>query len=199
MRHNTPGRYFSRWLALLGRCAAFACMAVLVVSGAGAADDDATLEQRVKAAFLYQFAGYVEWPPSSFAQTGSPVTIAVLGSESLAAELSQVVTGRTVSGRPVAVRRVKPGESLAGVHILFVGRAENARVAQLTQSGQSRAVLTVTESEGALAQGSMINFVLVERRVRFEIALDSAEKSGLKLSSRLLAVAQQVRTGTGVQ
>jgi hypothetical protein len=106
------------------------------------------------------------------------------------------VTGRTVNDRPVAVRRLKPGESLDGIHVLFVGKAENARLAQLAQTAQARSILTVTESEGALAQGIVINFVMVERRVRFEIALDSAEKSRLKLSSRLLAVAQQVRTGT---
>jgi hypothetical protein len=107
-----------------------------------------------------------------------------------------VVAGRTVGGRPVSVKRVKPGEPLTGVHILFVGRAESTRLAQMVQAAQPRAMLTVTESDGALAQGSMINFVLVDRRVRFEVALDSAEKNGLKLSSRLLAVAQQVRTGT---
>jgi hypothetical protein len=158
-----------------------------------AADEDSTLEQRVKAAFLYQFAGYVEWPPNTFAQPGTPITIAVLGADAVAEELGQVVTGRTVGGRSVVVRRVKPGESLAGVHILFVGKSEGAR---LNQVPQARAVLTVTEADGALSHGSMINFVLVDRRVRFEVALDSVEKNGLKLSSRLLAVAQQVRTGT---
>jgi hypothetical protein len=195
MRQDGPGFRFSHLLARLGRWAACACFTVLAASVAGAADDAATLEQRVKAAFLYQFVGYVEWPPGAFVEPGTPVTIAVLGSEPLAVELAQVVTGRMVGGRPITVKRVKPGESLAGVHILFIGRAENARVAQLAQSGQAHAVLTVTESEGALTQGSMINFVLVDRRVRFEVALDSAEKNGLKLSSRLLAVAQQVRTG----
>src|SRR5258706_15391389 len=111
-----------------------------------------------------------------------------MGAERLAAELSQVVTGRTVGGRALAVKRVRPGESLAGVHILFVGKGENSQLGQLAQGAKPRPILTVTESEGALGQGSMINFVLVDRRVRFEIALDSAEKSGLKLSSRLLAV-----------
>ena len=195
MRHGGPGFCFSRWLMRFGRCVACACIAILLAPGAGAAEDDASLEQRVKAAFLYQFAGYVEWPPNSFAQTGTPVTIAVLGADTLAAELSQVVTGRTVGGRPVMVKRVKPGESLAGVHILFIGRAENARLSHFAQPAQPRAILTVTESDGALAQGSMINFVLVDRRVRFEVGLDAAEKNGLRLSSRLLAVAQQVRTG----
>ena len=163
---------------------------------AHAADDESTLEQRVKAAFLYQFAGYVEWPSNVFAQPGAPITIAVLGADALAAELSQVVTGRTVGGRTVSVKRVKPGESLAGVHILFIGRAESERLSQLAQAAQPRAILTVTETDGALTKGSMINFVLVDRRVRFEVALDSAEKGGLRLSSRLLAVAQQVRSGT---
>jgi hypothetical protein len=183
-----------RRAAVLASGAVLACVALLGWAQ-GAADDAATLEQRVKAAFLYQFAGYVEWPPNSFAQADTPVTIAVLGNDPLAAELKQLVVNRTVAGRKVAVRQVKPGESLAGVHILFIGSAENARLGQLTQAGKARPVLTVTEADGALNQGSMINFVIVDRRVRFEVALDSAEKSGLRLSSRLLAVAQQVRTG----
>jgi uncharacterized protein DUF4154 len=159
-------------------------------------DDPVTLEHRVKAAFLYKFAGYVDWPTASFARPDTPVTIAVLGAEPVAEELVQAVAGRTVDGRPVMVKRLKPGESLAGVHILFIGKAESARLGQLAQTAQPRAILTVTESDGALAQGSIINFVMADRRVRFEISLDAAEKSGLKLSSRLLAVAQQVRTGT---
>ena len=112
MTKQGAGSCFSRWLMRLGRCIACACIALLVASGAGAADDEANLEQRVKAAFLYQFAGYVEWPPAAFPEAGSPVTIAVLGAEQLAAELAQVTTGRTVGGRPVSVKRVKPGESL---------------------------------------------------------------------------------------
>ena len=184
----------SRFLCTLARAVCFWCVIGLPVWNASAAEDDATLEQRVKAAFLYQFTGYVEWPPATFAQAGTPVTIAVMGADLLAAELDQVVTGRMVGGRPVTVRRVKAGDSLAGVHILFVGVFENARLNQLAQATRSRPILMVTESEGALAQGSMINFILVDRRVRFEVALDPVEKSGLKLSSRLLAVAQQVRT-----
>jgi hypothetical protein len=180
-------------LAALARAAAFACM--VWVAPAHAAEDASALEQRVKAAFLYQFAGYVEWPGQAFAQSDTPVTIAVMGADLLAAELKQLVAGRTVGGRAVAVRQVRPGEPLAGIHILFVGGAEGARLAQVAQAAKPRPILTVTESDGALSQGSMINFVIVDRRVRFEVGLDSAEKSGLRLSSRLLAVAQQVKTG----
>jgi hypothetical protein len=163
---------------------------------AAAADDARALEERVKAAYLYRFAEYVEWPESTFARRDAPVTIGVLGSETLADELAQAVVGRTVNDRPVAVKRLKPGEPLTGVHVLFIGKAESARLNQLAQGAQPRSILTVTESDGALARGSVINFVVADRRVRFEISLESAEKSKLKLSSRLLAVAQQVRTGT---
>jgi hypothetical protein len=187
--------HLPRRAILLACRLALLCAAALAGWGAGAAEDPASLEQRVKAAFLYQFASYVEWPAQSFAQPDTPVTIAVMGAEQLAAELKQLSAGRTVGGRKVEVRQVRPGETLAGVHILFVGSAESARLAQVVQAAKARPVLIVTEADGALSQGGMINFVIVERRVRFEVALDSVEKSGLRLSSRLLAVAQQVKTG----
>jgi YfiR/HmsC-like len=195
---SAGGGRAARWLRATGvvLCAALLAWIASAPSWhARAAEDPESLEVRVKAAFLYKFAGYVEWPPKSFARPETPVTIGVIGAESLATELTEAVTGRTVNDRPVTVRRLKPGESLAGIHVLFVGRAESARLDQLAQSAQPRSILTVSESDCALARGSVINFVLTGGRVRFEIALDSAEKSGLRLSSRLLAVAQQV-TGT---
>jgi hypothetical protein len=190
-RWHVPPRWTSALRALL-----FALAVGWASFAMSAESDQLTLEHRVKAAFLYQFAGYVEWPPMTFAQPGTPVTIAVVGAAPLAAELGHVAAGRSVGGRPVTVRRIRPGESLAGVHILFIGRDESAQLAQLARSALPRAILTVSETDGALDQGSMINFVLDDRRVRFEVALDSAEKGGLKLSSRLLAVAREVRTGT---
>lgn len=162
---------------------------------AWAQNDAGTLENRVKAAFLYKFAGYVDWPAASFARPDTPVTIAVVGAEPLASELVQAVTGRTVNDRQIVVKRFKPGEPLTGVHVLFVGRPESPRVGQLAQAAHGRSVLIVTEAEGALAQGSVINFTMADRRVRFEVSLESAEKTGLKLSSRLLAVAEKVVTG----
>jgi len=151
------------------------------------------VEQQVKAAYLYRIAGYVEWPPAAFASAQTPVTFAVLGDEGVASELSQNVSGRTLGERGMTVRRLKPGESLVGIHVLFIGRAEQARTRQLALVAQPQAVLTVSESEGALDQGSVINFITADRRVRFEVSLEAAEKSRLKLSSRLLAVASQVR------
>jgi hypothetical protein len=173
-----------------------AAIALAAACDGRAAERGDALETQVKAAFLYKFAGYVNWPPGTFARPDTPLVIGVAGADAVAAELTQAVSGRTVDGRAATVKRLAARDALAGVHILFVGKAETPRLEQWVREAQPLSVLVVSESEGALAQGSVINFVIAERRVRFEIALDSAEKSRLRLSSRLLAVAQQVRTGT---
>ncbi|HSV55039.1 MAG TPA: YfiR family protein, partial [Burkholderiaceae bacterium] len=170
--------------------------AVAWVSPSHAQTDELNAERQVKAAFLYKFAGYVDWPPGALGAPDAPFAIGVLGAEPLAVELTQVVNGRKVQERPITVRRLKGGEALSDVAILFVGKTETARLKSLMSAQPPRPILVVTESEGALAQGGMINFLVVDRRVRFEISLDSAEKSGLRLSSRLLAVAQKVQTGS---
>jgi len=172
--------------------AAFAGAAGLAGTATPADNEPASLEHRVKAAFLYKIAGYVEWPNASFPQPDTPLTIGVVGAEAFASELSQILTGRTAHDRPVRVRRLRASESLEGLHVLFVGREERAQLNQLAPKAQQRSILTVSESEGALANGSVINFVIDEGRVRFEVSLVSARKSNVKLSSRLLAVAQQV-------
>lgn len=190
------GRLQPRWRQL-----ALACFALIVGAAAfpvaAQSDGDASvLERRVKATFLYKFLSYVEWPDSSHPKANTPFTIAVVGDDALASELAEFAASRTTEGRSVVVKKIyDPGET-AGVHILFVARAESARLTQLVKTTQSRPVLIVTESDGALASGSMINFVVSGGRVRFEISLDAAEKRQLKLSSRLLTVALNVRAGT---
>lgn len=150
---------------------------------------------QIKAAFLYKFGGFVEWPPAAFAQADSPFVIAVLGAEPVAAELEKVTGGRTVHGRPVAVRRVRRGEPLAGVHVLFIGQAEAGRIAEVAGGAKGQPLLVVTESENALTQGSMINFVTADDKMRFDVALPAAERGQLRISSRLLAVARKVVQG----
>jgi uncharacterized protein DUF4154 len=153
---------------------------------------DAT-EEQVKAAFLYQIARYVEWPGSAFPRPDTPVTIAVLGSESLEIELRQLVKGRTAHDRPIVVQQVKSPGSLSGAHVLFVGRDYRSRFGEVAKA-QEPGLLFVTDWENALSAGSMVNFIIVDGRVRFEIALDTTLRSGLKPSSRLLAVAQHVHS-----
>lgn len=184
----------SRRFCALGFAALFAAGTHAPVHAEGPETSVQGLEERVKAAFLYKIIAYVEWPASAFAQASTPISIGVMGADAIAGELSDIVTGRTVQNRPLEVRRLKRGELPAGLHILFIGRAESALLGQLAPKAQQGPVLIVTESEGALLQGSAINFVMRDGRVRFEISLPAAEKNGIRLSSRLLAVAQQVHT-----
>ncbi len=160
-----------------------------------AAEGAEPLEPRVKAAFLYKFASYVEWPESAFGQPEAPFTIAVVGADPIASELKQAVAGRRVNDRPIAVKQLRPGESIVGAHILFLGNSVTPQLGSLLKAARPFPVLTVTESEGALAEGSVINFVMVDQRIRFEISRESANRSKLRLSSRLLAVAQHVTEG----
>jgi len=161
-----------------------------------AQDNAAARERRVKAAFIFKFAGFVEWPETAFPQPFTAVTIAVIGDDELAAELSAITAGRAVEGRPLTILKTRSLEAVADAHMVFVGRAEIARLPQLAKLARARPVLILTDAPNALAQGSMINFMLLEQRVKFEIHLEEAERHGLKLSSRLLAVAQSVRRGS---
>ncbi len=168
-----------------------ACWALLTGPGGAMA---ANIEDQIKAAYLYKFASYVDWPASAFTQADTPVTIGVLGADEIAVELSHIKKAHHPGARPVEVRRLKPGEAMAGIQMLFIGREESAKLKRLQDSLPSRPVLTVTDAAGALAAGSVINFVTVDDRVRFEVSLAQAELSGLKISARLLGVAQKIET-----
>jgi hypothetical protein len=152
-------------------------------------------EYKVKAAFLYKFASYVEWPPQVFERRESPFVIGVVGADMLGDELARVVAGHSIDGRPVEVRKLRHGEPVSGLQILFVGRSDHGQPADTLASAKGRPVLTVTESEDAFALGSVINFVVVDDKVRFDVALREAEQSNLKVSSRLLSVARKVLAG----
>jgi hypothetical protein len=151
------------------------------------------VELAVKAAYLYKFLGYVEWPASQSAQSGAPFGIGVAGNDELAGELERVAAGRVVNGRKLVVRRIRPDEPLAGLHLLYIGASDSTRQQRLLKLVQQRPILTVTDSEQP-GTGAIINFKTVDNRVRFEVALGAAERSGLQLSSRLLSVAWKVQS-----
>jgi YfiR/HmsC-like len=178
---------------LVGLCAIHAGMAV---SAAQTAPSAVATEHEVKAAFLYKFLGYVEWPPTVAGDPGSPITIGVIGAADVAADLARIASGRGVDNRPVMVRTVAEEDSLAGIQVLFLGGTDRARLNRMLKAAQQRSILTVTEADGALGQGSVINFRTVDGRVRFEVSLEAADKSNIKLSSRLLAVALNVQRTT---
>jgi hypothetical protein len=188
IRCETAHARTGRALAALASCIAF-----LACTAAFAAEGDGALERQVKAAFIYQFIPYVEWPPRLHRDAESPVVVAVAGPESVVADLEQTIGNRTAKGRPVVVRRWRDNEGAGAPHILFVTRSEASRLPAIARSAQANGTLVVSEQENGLDQGSMINFRLVEGRVRFDVALAPAERAGLRISARLLTVAQSVR------
>jgi YfiR/HmsC-like len=149
-------------------------------------------EQTIKAAFLYKFAEYVDWPESVDTLSGGPFTIAVLGSGTLADDLARMTVDRTVNKRPIRVRALATDEVIDDVQMLFITNDQRDKLAALLAPIRSRPILTVTESKGAIEEGSVINFTISGDRVRFEISLDAADSHRLHLSSRLLAVAEHV-------
>ena len=161
-------------------------------TGQGVGEEAATLERRVKAAFVYKFAAFVEWPPDAFAQADTPIRIGVVGEEAIARDIAEASMNRTVEGRRVQVMQVAPGDSLEGVHILFLREAASAVLRDSIAALKPEAMLIVTESADALGRGSVINFVLDGGKVRFDISLEAAERRGLRLSSRLITVAREL-------
>jgi hypothetical protein len=166
----------------------------LPVRAAGAADLPApALERRVKAAFLYKFLGYADFSAHSFADASTPVSVGVFGADDMAAELTRIAAGRQVAGRAIAVRALREQDLTQPMHVLFVAGPDDVRAARLLRSANAQ--LTVTECDGGLPIGSVINFTIVDERVRFDVSLDAAEKKNVKLSSRLLTVANRVQKG----
>lgn len=149
-------------------------------------------ENQVKAAYLFKFGGYVEWPTQSFDKPDSPFVIGVVSADAFAEVLESTVAGRNLNGHPMSVQRLKRGDAVNGVHMLFISRTEANALQEAVNNLKGQAVLTVTDSDRGPNAGSMINFVLEDNKVRFDIAPASAEQSKLKISARLLNVARRV-------
>jgi len=150
-------------------------------------------EYDVKAAFLYNVAKFVEWPPEAFASPEDPIVIGIAGVDPFGPDLDRAVAGRTANGRGFLVRRFRRPEELRSFcHILFVGAAEDARRwLTAVRDFQGTGALTVGEGVDFARQGS-IAFVIENRRVRILVNLEAAEEARLRVSVRLLAVARRV-------
>jgi hypothetical protein len=163
----------------------------LLASAPALAQADRT-EAEIKAAYIYQFGGFVEWPPEGFVGPDSAFHIGVVGAEPVAKALEALVAGRVIQGRVVGIRRIARGEAIPRLQVLFVGKSDITRLAEILAALKGQPVLVVTETEDGIARGAMINFVAVENRLRFDVALPPAERDGLKISARLLSVARKV-------
>lgn len=174
-----------------GAAALLACV-LLLAALAAAAGGEASVEAQVKAAYIYRFAELIDWPPDAFAGSAAPLTIGVVEADPVAAELNQLRRTRQIKGRAVLVRTLRAGDAASGVQVLYLGAQEGARLRRQLEAAPSQGVLCITDGAGTLGAGSAISFVQVDNRIRFDVSVAHAERSGLKISARLLAVAHKI-------
>lgn len=161
----------------------------LLLSSAAAAQTAAP-EYGVKAAFLYKFGDFVAWPANTYADAATPVTLCIAGEDPFGHILDEVVAGSRIDRRAIELRRLHdPWSDAASCQILY---AKGAKSAEILSAVAAKPVLTITDAAPAGAAG-IINFVLKDNRVRFEIDARAATAAGLEISSKLLALATNVR------
>jgi len=153
-------------------------------------------EFQVKAAYLYNFGKFVEWPSAAFAQPDSPIVIGILGTDPFGALIDQIVENKKVGARSFVVKRLKWSSDLKELRdckILFVGASEKAHIDELIQIVKTLPILTVGETPGFAERGGVIRFVLEDNRVRFEVNVEAAHQAELTISSRLLTLARIIQ------
>jgi hypothetical protein len=180
-------------LIAIGRNVAVAFLGMMFLLNTVAKAQDAS-EYQVKAAFLYNFAKFVEWPGNAGANPDAPVVIGVLGRDPFGREIDRAVEGKTVNGRRLMIKRFSSLEAYEYCHILFISSSERNNLPQIIAAVRNSSVLTVSETDRFAHIGGIINFVTIENRIRFEINQAAAERAGLKISSKLLSLGRVVRS-----
>ena len=165
----------------------------IVSTFASHARADSALEYRVKAAFLYNFAKFVDWPQDVFSSQESPVVFCLVGDDPFGSSLDGTVGGRKAGGREIVIRRGVGPEQLADCHLVFATNDKASAVARILQRGVRPGLLTVGEGAEFIESGGVISLVVDEGKVRFDVSTEAAEAADLKVSSQLLKLARTVK------
>jgi hypothetical protein len=161
----------------------------VVLSILGTALAQTSNEYDIKAAFLFNFTRFVEWPPTP---GGTAFCIGIDGADPFHGALESAVIGRSAGGRGIAVRRFGPGEEPDACEMVFVSGADLKKARASLASIHGAAVLTVGEATGFCHNGGVIEFAVKDSKVRLEINLDAAQRAHLQISSKLLSLASVV-------
>jgi len=170
------------WLLLAGLMVSAFCVC--------APAQERPTEYQVKAAFLEKFGKFVEWPDTAFAKADSPLVIGVFGENPFRDDLENLAAKDTINGHAIVVRQIKSPADLKGCHVVFIPASVKARAPEALAAVQGLGILTVGETDDFIQAGGMIAFVVENSRIRFEINDAAARRAGLKISSKLLALAR---------
>lgn len=179
-----------RYLSALLLLALFATLAVPLTVHAESAMQR---EYEIKAAYLYNFINYIDWPENTFPAAGGTIIIGVVGQSPFGAAL-EVLNGKQVKGRTVALKQITDMKDLDQCQIVFINSSEKSRLPELLDKLKDLRILTVSEIDGFAQQGGVINFISERNKVRFEINPDAAHRLGLNISSELLKLAKLVKS-----
>ncbi len=183
-------RGFRRWCSSLIR---LLLAGILTLSPPlAAAQQNRSGEYELKAAFLYNFTRFVEWPTGTYADLQAPTVLCILGQDPFGSALTRAIAGKTSNGRPLLIRRLQPKEATRGCHVLYISSSERKSIPQIFGAVKGSNALTVGETDQFAAHGGVIQLILQDKQVRFEINVDAASQEGLKISSKLLALARIV-------
>lgn len=150
------------------------------------------LEYQVKAAMLYNFTKFVEWPARALGEPASPVVVGIFGRDPFGVQLDEVVEGKTIYGHPIRVQRLHSLAELANCNIVFIAKSEDRRMPEVLQALGQSSVLTVGDSDASIKSGVVMSFAMKEGRVQFQVNTRAAQSAGLKVSSKLLKLAVAV-------
>jgi hypothetical protein len=153
-------------------------------------------EYQLKAVFLFNFAKFIDWPPTSFRSPQSPFVVCILGPDPFGTGIDELFKGKTVDDRPVAIERFRNIAQVRQCHMVFVSRSESFHLADIIQALHGACVLLVGEADGFAEAGGTIQFALEDSHVHFLINPDAADRAGLKVSSKLLSLARVVHDST---
>lgn len=149
-------------------------------------------DSQVKAAYLYSFAKFAEWPARKFPEPSTPILFCLVSDPGFESELNRTMIGKTISGRTVRIVLVEEVEQARNCHVLFLNTARSRQTQRILEGVRGAAVLTVGETDDFLQKGGMIRFVLHDERVQFEVNHKIASQEGLYISARLLGVARKI-------
>jgi len=169
--------------------AAVLSLSLLVSSRYGFAQELQPTEYQIKAAFIFNFAKFVEWPATALPKPTSSIVIGVLGENPFRDNLEKIIRNKTVDDHPLTIRQCHSPAEATNCQILFISNSESARVAQILKALEGNSILTVGEMERFNEAGGMISFVFEGTKIRFKINNEAATRAGLKISSKLLSYA----------
>jgi hypothetical protein len=169
----------------------FAVAALLLFLGTTTGRSPTASETEVKAAYLYNFAKFVEWPAEAFSSESAPIQLAVFGDEEFGNKLKSLLVEKKAHGRSFEVKTISTAQEAKNFHMVFVAGPENRRTAQILEATRKSPVLTVGEGEPFLDAGGMISLVLEDAQVKFEVNPEAAQKVKLEISSKALRLAKK--------